>query len=104
MDDTLELTIEQEAACRAAFDRMIQQESFAQPDQASVRAEEKKAEEKLAEELAMMIRVLVSSLKRHWPYATQPGDLPSRAIDLLRKHDLLGSPLRTDDQRKCVDR
>lgn len=47
-----------------------------------------------AEELAMMIRMLVSSLKRHWPHAPQPGDLPGRAVDLLRKYDLLGSPLR----------
>ena len=47
-----------------------------------------------AEDLAMMIRMLVSSLKRHWPYAPQPDDLPSRAVLLLRKYSLLGSPLR----------
>ena len=46
------------------------------------------------EELAMMIRMLTSSLKRHWPHAPQPGDLPTRAIDLLRRTGLLGSPLR----------
>lgn len=48
------------------------------------------------EELAMMIRMLASSLKRHWPHAPQPGDLPSRAVDLLRRHELLGSPLREE--------
>ena len=46
------------------------------------------------EELAMMIRTLTSSLKRHWPHAPQPGDLPTRAVDLLRRTGLLGSPLR----------
>lgn len=48
-----------------------------------------------AEELAMMIRMLASNLKRYWPHAPQSGDLPSRAIGLLRKYDLLGSPLRS---------
>jgi hypothetical protein len=48
------------------------------------------------EDLAMMIRMLVSSLKRHWPHAPHPSDLPSRAIDLLRRKGLMGSPLRED--------
>ena len=46
------------------------------------------------EELAMMIRMLTSSLKRHWPHAPQSGDLPHRAVDLLRRCGLMGSPLR----------
>jgi hypothetical protein len=46
------------------------------------------------EDLAMMIRMLTSSLKRHTPHAPQPGDLPSRAMELLRKYGLMGSPLR----------
>ncbi len=45
----------------------------------------------------MMIRMLVSSLKRHWPHAPQPNDLPSRAMELLRRHGLQGSPLREAD-------
>ncbi|WP_428414442.1 hypothetical protein [Methylibium sp.] len=49
------------------------------------------------EDLAMMIRMLVSSLKRHWPHAPQPNDLPSRAMELLRRHGLQGSPLREAD-------
>lgn len=56
------------------------------------------AQHEAGEELAMMIRMLTSALKRHWPHAPQPGDLPSRAIDLLRRHDLLGSPLRSEDE------
>ena len=44
------------------------------------------------EELAMMIRMLVSALRKARPCA--PGDLDYRAIDLLRRYDLLGSPLR----------
>jgi hypothetical protein len=48
-----------------------------------------------AEELAMMVRMLVSSLKRHSPHAPQPGDLPSRAMQLLHKYNLQGSPLRS---------
>lgn len=56
------------------------------------------AQHEAGEELAMMIRMLTSALKRHWPHAPQPGDLPSRAIDLLRRHDLLGSPLRSADE------
>ena len=52
------------------------------------------------EELAMMIRMLTSSLKRHTPHAPQPGDLPSRAVELLRKYGLMGSPLRDE----CEDR
>jgi hypothetical protein len=48
------------------------------------------------EELAMMIRMLASSLKKHWPYAQNSGDLPSRAIELLKKHGLQGSPLRSE--------
>ena len=55
---------------------------------------------KTQEELAMMIRMLASSLKRHWPHAPQPGDLPSRAIELLRKHNLLGSPLRDESDNR----
>jgi hypothetical protein len=51
---------------------------------------------KTQEELAMMVRMLTSSLKRHWPHAPQPGDLPSRAMDLLRRHNLMGSPLRDE--------
>jgi hypothetical protein len=46
------------------------------------------------EELAMMIRMLTSGLKRHTPHAPQPGDLPSRAVELLRRCGLMGSPLR----------
>lgn len=49
------------------------------------------------EDLAMMIRMLVSSLKRHWLLAPQPNDLPSRAMELLRRHGLQGSPLREAD-------
>ena len=52
------------------------------------------------EDLAMMIRMLTSSLKRHTPHAPQPGDLPSRAVELLRKYGLMGSPLRDE----CKDR
>lgn len=44
------------------------------------------------EELAMMIRMLVSALRKARPCA--PQDLDYRAINLLRKHGLLGSPLR----------
>ena len=44
------------------------------------------------EELAMMIRLLVSALRKARPMA--PQDLDYRAINLLRKYDLLGSPLR----------
>ena len=46
------------------------------------------------EDLAMMIRMLTSNLKKHTPHAPQPGDLPSRAVELLRKYGLMGSPLR----------
>jgi hypothetical protein len=46
------------------------------------------------EDLAMMIRMLTSSLKRHTPHAPQPGDLPSRAVELLHRCGLMGSPLR----------
>jgi hypothetical protein len=49
------------------------------------------------EELAMMVRMLVSSLKRHSPHAPQLGDLPSRAVGLLQRLNLMGSPLRTED-------
>ena len=52
------------------------------------------------EDLAMMIRMLTSSLKRHTPHAPPPGDLPSRAVELLRKYGLMGSPLRDE----CEDR
>ncbi len=55
---------------------------------------------KVQEELAMMVRMLTSSLKRHWPHAPQPGDIPSRAMDLLRKHNLLGSPLRDESSNR----
>lgn len=47
------------------------------------------------EDLAMMIRMLVSALRKARPCA--PQDLDYRAINLLRKHDLLGSPLRETD-------
>ena len=47
-----------------------------------------------AEELAMMIRMLVSALRKARPMA--PQDLDYRAINLLRKYDLLGSALRED--------
>lgn len=50
-----------------------------------------------AESLAMMIRVLVSALKKHWPHAPQDGDLPSRAVGLLKSKNLLGSPLRESE-------
>lgn len=46
------------------------------------------------EELAMMIRMLVSSLKRHSSYSAHPDSLTTRAMELLGKHGLLGSPLR----------
>lgn len=52
------------------------------------------------DDLAMMIRRLTSSLKRHTPHAPQPGDLPSRAVEMLRKYGLMGSPLRDE----CDDR
>ncbi len=55
---------------------------------------------KTQEELAMMVRMLTSSLKRHWPHAPQPGDLPSRAMDLLRRHNLMGSPLRDESNNR----
>ena len=42
----------------------------------------------------MMIRMLVSALRKARPMA--PQDLDYRAINLLRKYDLLGSPLRED--------
>lgn len=45
-----------------------------------------------SEELAMMIRQLVSALRKARPCS--PQDLDYRAINLLRKHGLLGSPLR----------
>jgi hypothetical protein len=66
------------------------------PQLAQARADAERPDCKAGEELAMMIRMLVSSLRRHWPHAPQSGDLPSRAVDLLRRHDLLGSPLRID--------
>lgn len=50
-------------------------------------------------ELAMMIRMLTSSLKRHWPHAPQAGDLPARAVDLLRRCELMGSPLRENAEQ-----
>lgn len=56
---------------------------------------------KTQEELAMMVRMLTSSLKRHWPHAPQPGDLPSRAMDLLRRHNLMGSPLRDESNNRA---
>jgi hypothetical protein len=42
------------------------------------------------EGLAMMIRMMASSLKRHHPDST----LPARAMGLLREYGLQGSPLR----------
>jgi len=44
-------------------------------------------------ELAMMMRMLISALKRRDPEST----LPLRATKLLHKYGLLGSPLRSDD-------
>jgi len=41
--------------------------------------------------LAMMIRRLVSSLKRHEP----DSRTAAQAVDLLKRYGLLGSPLRT---------
>lgn len=55
-----------------------------------------------APELAMMVRMLASNLKKHWPHAPQPNDLPSRAMALLRAHGLQGSPLREDADRQSA--
>ena len=55
------------------------------------------AAEAANEELAMLVRKLVSTLKVYWPHAPQPEDLPSRAIGLLRRLGLMGSPLRTEE-------
>lgn len=49
------------------------------------------------QELAMMIRMLASSLRRYWPHAPQEDDLPSRAVSLLQRKGLMGSPLREID-------
>lgn len=47
------------------------------------------------ESLAMMMRMLISSLKKHNPDSSLPG----RASALLRHYDLMGSPLREDAAR-----
>jgi hypothetical protein len=52
--------------------------------------------EPVAQDLAMMIRQLVSALRRARPCS--PQNLDYRAINLLRKHGLQGSPLRSDEQ------
>jgi hypothetical protein len=54
-------------------------------------------------ELAMMIRMLASALKQCSPQAARPDDLPSRAVDLLKKHGLVGSPLRAEDSSPVGD-
>ena len=61
-------------------------------------------EQKRAESLAMMIRMLVSSLRKHWPHAPQPNDLPSRAMALLRNYGLQGSVLRDGSEPKAETR
>ncbi|MDP3139849.1 MAG: NADAR family protein [Burkholderiaceae bacterium] len=46
------------------------------------------------ESLAMMIRMMASSLKRHHPEST----LPARAMDLLKRYGLQGSVLRNETE------